>query len=267
MKAMIFAAGLGTRMKPYTDTMPKALVPVCGKPLLRHVIEKLKRAGISEVVINVHHFASMIEEYVAAESGFGINISISDERDLLRETGGGIRHAGKYLCPEFSRQGNPQAELGAECRIDTSNGSFLVHNADIISDLDIEWFESSARPGALATLLVSERKTSRYLLFDDDMRLAGWTNVTTGEVRSPFPDLNPASCRKLAFSGIHIISNTVFPVFENEGFGERFPIMDFYLKVADRYPIYGVCADNLHLADVGKPDSIPLAESILSGIG
>ena len=254
MKAMIFAAGLGTRMKPYTDTMPKALVPVCGKPLLRHVIDKLKRSGISDVVINVHHFASMIEDYVAAESSFGINVSFSDERDLLRETGGGIRHAGKYLCPDSASETTSDAECG----------SFLVHNADIISDLDIGWFQSSVKPGALATLLVSKRETSRYLLFDNDMRLVGWTNVSTGEVRSPFRDLNPESCRKLAFSGIHIISNKVFPVFEKEGFVERFPIMDFYLKAADRYPIYGVCADSLRLADVGKPDSIPLAESILS---
>ena len=276
MKAMIFAAGLGTRMKPYTDTMPKALVPVCGKPLLWHVIHKLKHAGVTEIVINVHHFASMIEDYLAEESNFGINISISDERDLLRETGGGIKHAGKYLCPELCcskhildtsgftggccTENVSAAVSNAEC------GSFLVHNADIISDLDIKWFESSVKPQALATLLVSERETSRYLLFDDDMRLVGWTNVSTGEVRSPFPDLDPVLYRKLAFSGIHIISNAVFPVFESEGFGDKFPIMDFYLNVAGKYPIYGVCADTLHLADVGKPDSISLAESILSDL-
>lgn len=276
MKAMIFAAGLGTRMKPYTDTMPKALVPVCGRPLLWHVINKLKRAGVTEIVINVHHFASMIEDYLKEESNFGINISISDERDMLRETGGGIRHAAKYLCPESSQSNGileTPGEIGDCCLKRTSEfvptaacGSFLVHNADIISDLDIRWFEASARPDALATLLVSERKTTRYLLFNKDMRLVGWTNVSTGEVRSPFPDLNPDSCRKLAFSGIHIISNAVFPIFESEGFGDKFPIMDFYLKVADRHPIYGVCADKLHLADVGKPDSIHLAESILSDV-
>ena len=191
MKAMIFAAGLGTRMKPYTDTMPKALVPVCGKPLLWHVISKLKKSGISDVVINVHHFASMIEEFVAAESSFGINISISDERDLLRETGGGIRHAGKYLCPD--------SDNVSETASDKECGSFLVHNADIISNLDIRWFQSSVRPEALATLLVSRRETSRYLLFDNDMRLAGWTNVSTGEIRSRFRDLDTASCKKLAF--------------------------------------------------------------------
>lgn len=249
MKAMIFAAGLGTRMKPYTDTMPKALVPVCGKPLLWHVINKLKRAGITEVVVNVHHFAGMIEDYIASENNFGIDIFISDERDLLRETGGGISHAAKYL----SDASSPNA--GGE--------SFLVHNVDIISDLDIGWFESSVRAGALATLLVSERKTSRYLLFNEDMRLVGWTNISTGEVRSPYPDLDVSACRHLAFSGIHIISDSVFPLFPAEGFGERFPIMDFYLKAADRYPIYGVCAGSLHLADVGKPDSLPLAESII----
>lgn len=239
---MIFAAGLGTRLKPLTDTMPKALVPVCGKPLLWHVMMKLKAAGIDEVVVNVHHFADMVEDYLETVDDLGLKVHISDERDMLLETGGGIRHAESYL---------------------EGQGSFLVHNVDILSDLDIRWFESMVRPGALATLLVSERQTSRYLLFDSDMRLAGWMNVMTGEIRSPYPDLDPGSCRKLAFSGIHVISDSVFRIFGEEGFGDRFPIMDFYLKVAGRFPVYGVEAAGLHIVDVGKPGSLVLAEKMV----
>ena len=166
MKAMIFAAGLGTRLRPLTDTMPKALVPVCGNPLLYHVITKLKAAGYTELVINVHHFAGQIREYLATHD-FGLSISVSDESDLLLETGGGIAHAKDLLLP--------------------TDEPFLIHNVDILSNLDIPWLRSQTRPEALSTLLVSERETSRYLLFDDAMRLVGWTNVTTGEVKSPYP--------------------------------------------------------------------------------
>ena len=248
MKAMIFAAGLGTRLKPLTDNMPKALVPVCGKPLLWHVMTKLKASGITDVTVNVHHFADMIISYLDSEDGFGMDVHISDERNMLLETGGGIRHAEKFLCrPAVHGSGGV-------------SGRFLVHNADILSDLDIRWFESQVRTDALAALLVSDRKTSRYLLFDDSMRLVGWTNVSTGEVRTPYHSLDIASCRMLAFSGIHIISDGIFSLFGPEGFGDRFPIMDFYLKVADRYPIYGVPAENLRLVDVGKPGSLAEAE-------
>ncbi len=253
MKAMIFAAGLGTRLKPLTDTMPKALVRVCGKPLLYHVMHRLVSAGFDGIVINVHHFADMIEEYLASEAIPGIKVSISDERDMLRETGGGIRHARKFL-----------------------DGDFLVHNVDIISDLDIGWFLLQCRPGAMATLLVSARKTSRYLLFDDSMRLVGWTNTVTGEVRSPYPGLDAEACRKLAFSGIHYISDSIFDVMDRydrnaiasggSPFGDRFPIMDFYLKTAAEYPVYGVEAKDLHLVDVGKLQSLDEAERLCASL-
>lgn len=174
MKAMIFAAGLGTRLKPITDTMPKALVPVCSKPLLEHLVEKLKRAGFCDVVINVHHFAEMIREYAAQNDNFGINVAFSDETDLLRETGGGIRHAAQLL-----KDGEP----------------FLVHNVDILSNLDLEDFyeahmAASISPDTpLATLLVSERETARYFLFDRDNNLVGWMNRLSGEVKSPYSEL------------------------------------------------------------------------------
>lgn len=251
MKAMIFAAGLGTRLKPLTDTMPKALVPLCGKPLIYHVMRKLVSSGFDEIVVNVHHFADMIEEYLRSVHGLGAEVSISDERDMLRETGGGIMHARKFL--------------------EATPGGFLVHNVDIISDLDLRGFVSQCRPDALATLLVSDRKTSRYLLFDRQMRLVGWTNISTGEVRTPYTDLDVAACRRLAFSGIHYMSTGIFRAMEDvlgNGTGacpECFPIMDFYLKAAAAYPIYGIEAKGLHLVDVGKMQSLHEAEILCSG--
>lgn len=245
MKAMIFAAGLGTRLKPITDTLPKALVPVGGEPLLYHVITKLKAAGYTELVINVHHFAEQIREYLATHD-FGLPISISDETAELLETGGGIAHAKDLILPT----GEP----------------FLIHNVDILSNLDIPWFRSQTRPEAVSTLLVSERETSRYLLFDGEMRLVGWTNVTTGEVRSPYPDLNPDHYHKLAFAGIHNLSPAIFDAFEQAGFTGRFPIMDFYIRECANYPIYGVCAPGLRLLDVGKVDSLAQAEELLASL-
>jgi NDP-sugar pyrophosphorylase family protein len=246
MKAMIFAAGLGTRLKPITDTLPKALVPVCGEPLLKHVLDKLHDAGIDDFVVNVHHFAEKIISYLQELDEPALRIAVSDESDRLLETGGGILHARDLLLA-----GEP------------AGGRFLVHNVDILSDLDIRGFLDAWRPEALATLLVSDRVTQRYLLFDDDMRLVGWTNVATGEVRSPYPGLDPSDCHKLAFSGIHQLSNGVFDVMESEGMGERFPIMDFYLRVCDRYPIYGIKPASLELVDVGKLDTLAMAEEFI----
>jgi len=249
MKSMIFAAGLGTRLKPITDTLPKALVPVGGKPLIEHVARKLKASGIGEAVVNVHHFADKIEAWIGEQDI--MKMEVSDERGMLLETGGAVLHARRYL---------------------EGCGQFLIHNVDIISDLDIRWFESKICDGALATLLVSERKTSRYLLFaPDTMRLVGWTNVATGEIRSPYPDMDPSSCRMLAFSGIHMMSDKVFDVLDSyarekglEMENPRFPIMDFYLSVCAEYEIYGVEAEDLHLVDVGKLDSLEMAEKEIS---
>ena len=235
MKAMVFAAGLGTRLKPITDSIPKALVPVCGDPLLGHVLRKLVASGYDDIVVNVHHFAGQIREYL------GVRISVSDESDLLRETGGAVRHA------------RPLLEGG---------GNFLIHNVDIISDLDLQWFRNACRPEALATLLVSDRQTQRYFLFDDSMRLVGWTNLASGEVRSPHPGLDAGKCRRLAFAGIHNISPRIFEVFDSYGCPERFSIVDFYLRACAEYPIYGVVPEDLTLVDVGKLDSLALAEQL-----
>jgi aminoglycoside/choline kinase family phosphotransferase/CTP:molybdopterin cytidylyltransferase MocA len=245
-RAMVFAAGLGTRLKPLTDTMPKALVPVGGKPLLEHLLVKLKAAGFRDVVINVHHFADMIEDW-CQQHPMGMHIWFSDEREQLLETGGGIKHAVPLLR-------------------DAQDG-FLIHNVDILSNADLRALAEAGR-GRAATLLVSERETQRYLLFDDDMRLVGWINTATGEVRSPYSHLlsNPSPLtsgryHKFAFAGIHYMNPRLFRFFQD--FPERFSIIDFYLKVCDREPIYGHVQPDLQLLDVGKTDSLSAAESML----
>lgn len=236
MKALIFAAGLGTRLKPLTDTVPKALVEVGGKPLLKIIADKLTGSGISDICVNVHHHSDKIKEYVVSS---GLDMSISDESDMLRDTGGGIKHAGRFL---------------------KDGGAFLVHNVDILTNADLAWLEASHRPGALATLLVSRRETGRYLYFDGDMRLRGWENTRTGEIRSPFPGFSPEGCRRLAFDGIHVISGDVLGIMED--WPEKFQIMDFYLSVADRYPIFGTEARDLRFIDVGKPETLAEARRL-----
>lgn len=237
---MVFAAGLGTRLKPITDTCPKALVNVGGDALLGHVIRKLVSVGFDDIVINAHHFHEQISEYVASHD-FGVRISVSVEYDQPLETGGGIRHAESLL---------------------KGSGHFLVHNVDIISNLDIPQMMDSSRCDAVSTLLVSDRKTNRYLLFDEQMRLKGWTNVATGEVKTPFENLNVDECRKLAFGGVHYMSDEIFPLLSS--WPDKFSIIDFYLNSAKTHPIYGYVQDDLKLIDVGKIETIAEAESYLS---
>ena len=243
MKAMVFAAGLGTRLKPLTDTMPKALVKVSGKPLIGYILGKLAASGYDDITVNVHHFPQQIREYLLRED-LGARISISDESGMLLETGGALWKA------------RPLLDGGSE--------PFLVHNVDILSNLDFAGFRSAFRPGALAVLAVSDRNTRRYLLFDADMRLVGWTDALTGEVRSPFPGLDPSTCRRYAFAGIHNISPAIFEVFDRLGFSGRFSIIDFYLRACAEYPVYGVVPDDFKMLDVGKAGSIEEAENNLS---
>lgn len=241
MKAMIFAAGLGTRLKPLTDTMPKALVPVAGKPLLQHVIEKLKAAGFDEMIINIHHFAEQIIDFVRENGSFDVRIEFSDERDKLLGTGGGIRKA-----RWFFDDGKP----------------FLVHNVDILSNIDLKnLYEGHARNRSAATLVVSERKTSRYLLFDENIRLKGWINEKTGETKSPVTGMDVRDCKKLAFSGIHIIQPSVFGYMD--AFPDKFSIVDFYLSVCCKEDVTGFVLPGLRLLDVGKPGSLEEAVSFL----
>ena len=239
MKAMIFAAGPGTRLRPLTDRMPKALVPVGGVPMLERVIMKLKAAGFTGFVVNVHHFASQIEDFLAENRNFGVHIDISRETEQPLETGGGIRRAEPFL----------------------KGGRFLVHNVDMLSDLDVRKFMAADDPASLATLLVTDSEDAdRFLLFDDSMRLAGWTNVRTGEVRSPYPDFDPSKCRRLSFCGIHIISPEVFELMR--GWPEKFSITDFYLRFAAAQEIRGVYVPDLRIIDIGSPGKLAEAERL-----
>lgn len=270
MQAMIFAAGLGTRLRPLTDKMPKALVEVDGKPLIEHVIEKLRKSGFTSIVVNVHHFSNQIIDYLNAHH-FGVDIRISDETDKLLDTGGGLRKA-SYLF-------NPDEQV-------------LIHNVDILSNADLRTFyeqgplmtnyATGGKMKAAATLLVSWRKTKRYLLFDADMRLVGWTNIETGEVKSPYRWLreygeeHPETFKTLfshhdnivvehkllgygrtvlrafAFSGIHCISPAL--IGRMESYPDVFPIMDFYLSNCSTSLIKGFIQPELEMIDVGKLD-------------
>lgn len=260
MQAMIFAAGLGTRLKPLTDRIPKALVRVGGEPLLKRVIFQLKDAGFTRIVVNVHHFSNQIIDYLHDNDNFELDIRISDETDKLLETGGGIKKA----YPLFD-----------------SSEPILIHNVDILSNVDLRKFYrmetkdlldsfsmkaslgSDAAPLA-ARLLVSERKTKRYLLFDDTMRLVGWTNIETGEVKSPYKNFTPDKYKRYAFSGIHMVAPSLFPLMDDEP--DKFPIMDFYLKQCDKIRIEGYVKNDLKLMDVGKQESLMEAEKFLREI-
>lgn len=269
MKAMIFAAGLGTRLKPLTDSMPKALVEVGGKTLLQRQIEKLKEAGFNEIVVNVHHFAQMIRDYLADNGNFGVDIYISDESDELRDTGGGIKHASALL-----NDGEP----------------FLVHNVDILSDEDLNDLydhhlsQAISDDTPLATILVSSRKTTRYFLFDRDCNLVGWMNENTGEVKTPYKELAKTavdcmkkgesggneSCfdvdrflsitnlSKFAFAGMHVMSPYILSLMK--GWPERFSIVDFYLQNCDKFNIRAYVHEYLRLVDVGKLSALHEAE-------
>lgn len=237
---MILAAGLGTRLRPLTDSMPKALVPVDGVPLLRRVMDRFCAYGVNDFVVNVHHFPDQIVDFLKENAPCGASVGISDERDALLETGGAIRRAAPLL---------------------RGGGGFFVHNVDIMSNADFGYLAGEVRPEAFATLLVSDRKTQRYLLFDDDMRMVGWTNDATGEVRSPYAGVKVSDCRKLAFSGIQFLSERILD--EMDPMPERFPIVDFYLSVLDRLPIYGVVQQGLSLMDAGKISTLSEAEQFV----
>lgn len=240
MKAMIFAAGLGTRLKPLTDNLPKALIPIAGKPLLEHVILKLKASGFDKIIVNVHHFPDQIIDFLKANNKFGIRIEVSDERDLLLDTGGGIRNAAWFF--------------------DDCN-PFLVHNVDILSNVDLKaLYNQHLRTNSLATLVVSQRDTFRYLLFDDNLRLNGWINEKTGETK-PSTLKNIELYNKLAFSGIQVLSPSVFQLMEPLEL--KFPIMDFYLSNAKTQTISGFVPENFKMMDVGKLDVLDEAEKFI----
>lgn len=240
---MLFAAGLGTRLRPLTDTMPKAMVPVDGRPLIDIVLRHLIQQGATEVVVNVHHFAEQIINYVMRNE-WPIPVRISDESAELLNTGGGLHNAAS----QFTADDAP----------------ILIHNVDILSNANLtDFYHRNGK--ADATLMVSQRDTQRYLLFDDDMRLRGWTNIATGEVRSPYPDLEVEKLHRYAFSGIHLFSPRLFDLMKD--WPKVFPIMDFYLKVCAEADIRGCVQSNLRLLDVGKLNTLHEAEHFVTELG
>ena len=247
MKAMIFAAGLGTRLKPLTDTLPKALVPLAGKTLLQWQIEKLKSAGITDIVVNVHHFPDMIINYLKENNNFECNIQVSDEREMLLETGGGLRKAQEAI-RLFSDEGK--------------NEGILICNVDILSNIDIPTLLNAYNPTEMGIVVVSERKTQRYLLFNEENRLCGWTNISTGEVKGE------EATRRLAFSGMQVLSPRIFDYMNEivEQKGDKFSLIDLYLNIAQKEILRAYIPENYHMMDVGKIDQLSEAETFANNL-
>jgi MurNAc alpha-1-phosphate uridylyltransferase len=237
MKAMILAAGLGTRFKPWTDHHPKALALVNGKSLLERNIHYLQLCGIYNVLVNVHHFAGQIVDAIHLNNGWGSKITISDETGEVLETGGGLKKAAAYF----------------------NDGPFVLLNADILTDMNLNAmiaFHEVSKP--LVTLAVTDRKSSRYFLFDKKERLSGWRNTKTGEEIISLP---ARELHEKAFSGIHFISPEIFPLMQGNG---KFSIVDVYLELAVSYSILGFDHSGTKLVDVGTKESLAVAESLFA---
>ncbi len=244
MKAMIFAAGLGTRLRPLTNDRPKALVEIGGKTMLERVIKRLADAGFDDITINIHHFGEKIIDFLKEHDNFGLNIHISDERALLLDTGGGILKARRFL---------------------DADEPFLVHNADILTDIDLNaMLQRHVESGAMATVLVKNRITSRYFVFDDDYRLQGWINKSTGETRPPHFSYQ-RGMHELAFGGIHVISPSIFPELESYAQGQaKFSITPFYVDNCHNHLIKGYVQQSPYTwLDVGKPETLKQAEEMI----
>ena len=242
MNALILAAGLGTRLGEYTSDRPKALVQVAGRTMLEHQLRHLQAAGFDRFVINIHHFAASVREFLEAHGNFGLDIRLSDETDLLLDTGGGIRKA---------------------MRLFDNDLPVLVHNVDIFSSVDLKaLYRSHIESGADSTLLVAQRSTSRYLYFDAEGMLRGWSNEKTGQVRSPYPDFDKAAFTPCAFQGIHVVSRTLLPLLD-EVPEPRFSITDFYVDNAARLRLRSVLSDAKDWVDAGKPEALERASQII----
>lgn len=236
MKAMLFAAGLGTRLQPFTNHHPKALVPVNNKTLLERNIRYLQRFGINDIIINVHHFAPKVEDALRDSRGFGSNITISDERGELLETGGGLKKASPYFAGQ---------------------DVFLLMNIDILTNLNLQKLVSAhTKSRAIATLAVLKRDTSRYFLFDADMQLCGWKNLKTNEIKM---SRETASPNPFAFSGIQVLSQSALQYLPAEN---KFSLTDWYLDLAKDHLIKGYDHTGDLFIDVGKPESIEQAEEL-----
>lgn len=238
MKAMIFAAGLGTRLYPLTADKPKALVELCGKPLIYHAIERLKKNGVEEFVVNVHHFADDLINYLQ-NTDFGVKINISDERDLLLDTGGGL-----FKARHFFEEEEP----------------FVAYNVDVVSSIDIlKVLDYHNRHDSISTLVVRKRKTTRYLMFNKDHQLTGWLNDASGALIVSRDDVEISE--PMAFSGIQIVSPKIFDLIDTD---EPFSITSLYLKLAETHTILGYFDASKFWMDLGKPDQLEIAEKYLS---
>ena len=244
MKAMIFSAGLGTRFKPWTDKHPKALAMVNGKSLLQRNVAYLQQYGINDLVVNVHHFSDQVIETIKKYNGWGSKIFISDEKDELLETGGGMLKAKVSFIP---------------------GEKFITCNADILTDLDISKLVSFHNQNeSLITFGVTERKTSRYFLFDENNRLCGWRNNLTKEERIAIPLSTGEELVRFekAYSCVAVFEYDIFRLMEEKGFKDKFSLTDVYLDFAPHYQIIGYDHTGDKLVDVGKPESIAIAESL-----
>jgi NDP-sugar pyrophosphorylase family protein len=244
MRAMVLAAGLGTRLRPLTGNRPKALVEVGGRTMLELTLERLKRFGVREAIVNTHHHAEMIEEYLRANDNFGMRIEISREETLL-DTGGGLKKAAWFFLEEGDHSGLAEP--------------FLVHNVDVLSTIDLSAIARAHREnGALATLAVQARPTSRYLLFNPEGRLVGWRKGKDVEPEWVYPDYSEVDSTALAFCGIHVIAPRIFAEMEEQG---AFSIIDAYLELSrkgERVMAFG--ADGAHWRDLGRPESVTKAD-------
>ena len=265
MKAMIFAAGLGTRLKPLTDTLPKALVPLAGKTLLQWQIERLKAAGITDIVVNVHHFADKIIDYLRQNDNFGCNIQVSDERDMLLETGGGLRKAQPLLTSSPLTSSPLTSNLSP-----LTSSPILVCNVDILSNIDIPALLRAYNPEEMGLVVVMPRDTQRYLVFDDTQRLCGWTNIATGEVRGPISNSQYpiANTRNLAFSGMQVLNPRIFSCMDELVAlkGEKFSLIDLYVHIAEKEVLRAYIPENYRMMDVGKISQLSEAEAFAASL-
>lgn len=237
MKAMILAAGLGTRLRPLTDNIPKALVKIGNTPMLEFAIKKLCHYGFDDIIINIHHHPDMIIGFLEENKNFGANISISDEGGMLLDTGGGLKKAASFF---------------------TGGEAFLVYNCDIITDLNLlTFYKYHLDHGALCTLAVRDRETSRYFIFDDDNTLCGWWNKVTGEKKSV--RWSEQKFKAMAFSGIQIMNPRALDLFPDK---KVFSLVEFYLLIARDNKIEGYDHTETRWADIGKPDTLEQMRTI-----
>ncbi len=239
MRAMIFAAGLGTRLKPLTDSIPKALLPLAGKTLLQWQIEHLHQAGINDIIINVHHFPDQIIDYLQRHHNFDCHILISDERDLLLETGGGLRKALSALPDGYDEP-------------------ILACNVDILSNIDLRDLLRRYEQTGVSQLVVSERTTQRYLCFGENGLLQGWTNIATGELKGQ-------DGKHLAFSGMQILNKEVLSRLPY-GQEEKFSLISFYLDSMHATPLQAYVPHDYRMMDVGKIAQLHEAEAFAAGL-